>query len=490
MPLTFREAKELLQTHPPTWGAYLASRYFGCDRIGEPGATSNPSRLKNYAFPLSEVHYYTYVMTGHNWLGDYRLRFTRRGLRPPAHQRWIHYILPDIKTSLPQGSTCGSAGDNVGTPVSFRDSNLFQLFPAISGHPDGLIERHNAWGGSLLFRRADNPNAVAYSCWQNSWAQRTYQLRWLNMPQAFWDAVLASLCERSGTDSPCCNRNVVGVYIDAWNQWFSFVRGGAPAGSQSYTPILSADRYTTAQAHEAFRQLVHQVRYIMRELDAAREDRPSDYSPEVVVNTYNCAHLSVSTNANAYTNAYLIPKDNYIRQNHYVNMDSSGYPFYTNPDRRPDGILIEEMWWYPHETQRVDGTPRSQSAIYVSRRTSGQSYDARLLLALRHGLKVHILIPHAVSKDDYEQKVIQIAEFWNAYRTRFPGQIIFGELNHSAVPYIEETSTNINFVPYNGDLTDRRAGYPQPVSRLLRWDYDRNPQFRPIKLTLNDGEAQ
>jgi len=480
----FNDARNYLLAHPPRWCLYIPQQYAGYDREGELGATNNASQRKNYAFPYDELAYYDYIIDGRTWLDRMRQRYARRGRRPPTTQRWLHYILPYLRCDV---SACASAAPNSGTPRSFRDGNLFQMFPTVSGSPEGFWERRTAWGGNLAFRQAADSNHIAYQCWDPNWGERNYLIRWLDMPQSFWNEVLSNLCARSGSDFPCCTQNITGIYVDSWNSWFNIVRGGSAQGGTA-TPILTADRYSNSQAHEAYRQFVHQLRYILRELDAARENRPSNYVPEVCTNTYAAFHLQVSDNPNAYTDPYVIPDDAYLDRAYYINRNSAGYELYTNPDRRTDSILIEEWWWALHETETISGS--GQSGIYKSKQTGWYNRDARILLALRHGITVHLQVPHAVSKNDYELKVIQIAKFWSQYRTQFPNQIYFVERNHREVPRLPNTSTRINFVPYNGNPNDPRAGYPQPVSRLLRWNYDADPRFRPIKLTLNDGEAQ
>ena len=462
------------------------------DREGEPGATSDVNRRKRYALPYNELQYYDYFIDERICLDRIRQRYARRGLRPPSSQRWLHYIIPEMRTRVTETDSgdspnCGNARDNNGVAFPFWGGNIFQLFPVVSGDPRGLIERQNEWpGGSLIFRQEANPTAAAYHCWSRTWNQRSYYIRWLNKPQAFWDEVLSDLCARSGTDSPCCTENIVGFYVDEWIDWFLAVRGVSTLNGR-VTPILPEDWYTTEQAHEAYLQFAQQLRYIARELDAARESRPPDYTPEICSNTYSAMLLQVSSSP--YPNSYVIPDDEYLDRTYYINRESEGYPIYTNPGRHSDSILLEVWWWDQYVTELIDGNS-DQTGIYKSKQVGSYSRDAAVLLALRHGLKVFLQVPHAVSKDDYELKVIQIARFWSQYRTQFPNQIYFMERNHREVPRILNTSERINFVPFNDNPRDRRAGYPQPVSRLLRWNYDANPRFRPIKLTLDHGEAQ
>jgi hypothetical protein len=273
-----------------------------------------------------------------------------------------------------------------------------------------------------------------------------------------------------------------GFYFDGWNEWHKAVTGDTPY-AEYFTPIAASSRYTHAQAVEAWRQLCVQAKRILREHDAVKSERPSDYSPEICTNTYSAWGLQVSTSPSAYTNPYVVPPDGYITRAIYVNRNHWSWEWYTNPNRRTDSILLEKWYWDPHRTQQVEGD------IYRSVVTGSDSSDARVLTALRHGLKVYLKVPFAVSRDDYERKVIRIAQFWSAYRTEFPGRIFFGEGHHRDAPRYPD-GNRINFVPYNGNPFDRRAGYPQPVSRLLRWNYDANPEFRPIKLTLNHGEPE
>jgi hypothetical protein len=328
---------------------------------------------------------------------------------------------------------------------------------------------------------------MAFICWRTSWAERSYYVRWLDRPDSFWDAVLEALCERSGTDAPCCTENIRGFYFDGWHEWHRVVTGGSPGGgSEYYTPIAQSSRYSNAQAIEAWRQLCVQAKRILREHDAFKSERPPDYSPQICSNTYSAWGLQASTSSTAYSNPYVIPADGYITQTMYVDRNHWSWDWYTNPNRRTDSILLEQWWWDSHRTQPIEGN------IYRSVVSESLSTKARVLTALRHGLTVYLKVPHAISRDDYEDKVIRIARFWSLYREQFGDKIFFGEVNHRDVPRTNENDSDsrVPFVPYNGNPLDRRAGYPQPVSRLLRWNYDENPEFRPIKLTLNPGEAQ
>jgi hypothetical protein len=332
--------------------------------------------------------------------------------------------------------------------------------------------------------QADNENALAFKCWSNTWNLRTYGIRWLDCSDSFWDAILEVLCERSGIDAPCCTENIRGFYFDEWIDWQNWVTGGRPGGSY-YTPIAESSRYTEAQAVEAWRQLYVQSKRILREHDAFKLERPPDYTPEICSNTYAGIPFQMSTSASTFTNAYVVPADGYIRQTVYVNRNHWTWDWCTNPNRRTDSILLELWYWDLYVTEPVD----AQNDIYRSVVRESLFRDAGIITAFRHGLKVYLQVPHAVSRDDYEAKVIQIAKFWSRYRTEAPDRIFFMERNHKEVPRYPNGS-RINFVPYNGNPLDRRAGYPQPVSRLLRWNYDRNPEFRPIKLTVNQGEPE
>ena len=390
--MRFDEARDYLLTYPPKWGVYFIDYYFTTDRIDEPRSTSDPRLVKNYSFPLDEIHFYEYLINGRRGFDALRRRYARRGLRPSPTQRWIQYILPTMRVTVTQKRdpnlplNCGNAVDNNGDVRTFDYGNLFQLFPVVSGDPRGFIERQNDWsGGSLVFRQEADPTAAAYNCWDPTWSERNYYVRWLNKPQEFWDEVLADLCARSGSGSSCCTQNITGIYVDAWNSWFSVVRGGAAQGGIA-TPILPADRYTTSQANEAYRQFVYQLRRIMRELDAARDTRPPDYTPEIITNTYDAVHLGVSSDSNAYSDSYVVYADGYLTTTMYINRNSSGYEFYANPDRRSDGILLERFLWDPYETKLVAGNA-DQSGIYKSKFTPSNSRLARILFALQHGLK-------------------------------------------------------------------------------------------------------
>ena len=474
----FKDARDYLRQYPPKWAWYLPQECGGLDRIDEPGGDTNPRYRKNYALPYEEIQFYDVIADDRAWLDAIRRRWERRGRVVPDSQTWLPYILPTYRVWVSSDKNCATEDDNTGTAFAFASGNLFVLFPTAAQ----LWARRSEWGGNLVFVQRSNPNAIAFTCWNRTWRIREYMVRWLDMPQAFWDEVLAALCQNSGTTAPCCTRNVRGIYVDGWIEWHRFTTGGVPAG-QFHTPIASESLYTNAQAVEAWRQFCYQLRYILREHDAYRSERPNNYSPEVCSNTYNALGLETSTAP--YRNSYVVPADGYIQQTIYVNRDSWAWDWYTNPDRRTDSIMVEEWYWSLYGTQPVSGT----TDIYQSTVVGNDRRDARILTALRHGLKVYLQVPHAVSRDDYEAKVIQIAKFWSKYRTEFPDRIFFSERNHREVPRTPD-GRRINFVPYNGDPTDRRAGYPQLVSRLLRWDYDANPKYRPIKLTLDHGEAQ
>jgi hypothetical protein len=475
----FNEARDYLRQYPPKWALYIPQQYASYDRIDEPGGSSNPSERKNYAFPYRDLSYYDVVVDGRTWLDRMGRRYTRRGLRPPSHQVWLHYILPSYRATV-SGGDCGSAGVNNGTGRAFQDGNLFVLFPTA----EDLWNRRLDWGGNLAFVQRDNANALAFMCWVSTWSERKYLVRWLDRPDSFWDAILDVLCQRSGTDAPCCTENLRGFYIDDWIEWHKMVTGGTPAG-EYYTPIATGSRYTDAQAVEAWRQFYVQLKRILREHDAVKLERPSNYTPEICSNTYSAFGLETSYSASAYTNPYIVPVDGYITQTVYVNRNNWSWDWYTNANRRTDSIMVEEWYWSVYGTQSID----ANRDIYRNTVTGADNRDARVLTALRHGLTVYLQVPQAVSRDDYEAKVIRIAKFWEKYRTEFPNRIFFSERNHREAPRYPN-GNRINFVPYNGNPFDRRAGYPQPVSRLLRWNYDANPEFRPIKLTLNHGEAQ
>jgi len=474
----FNQARNYLQQYPPKWALYIPQQYTGFDRIDEPGGDTNPAYRRNYVLPYKEIQFYDVIIDDRAWLDAIRRRWERRGRVVPDSQTWLPYILPTYRARVPSDRNCETADDNTGTPYPFTVGNLFILFSDAAQ----LWARRAEWGGNLVFVQSSNPNAIAFTCWNRTWTQREYMVRWLNMPQAFWDEVLAHLCQNSGGTAPCCTHNIRGFYIDSWIDWHRFTTGGTPAG-QYRTPIAPESLYTDAEAVEAWRQFCYQLRYILREHDAVKSERPPDYTPEICSNTWNAAGLETSYSASAYTNPYVVPADGYITQTVYVNRNNWGWDWYTNPDRRTDSIMIEEWRWAQYATQLIEGD------IYRSTPRGGNDRDARILTALRHGLKVYLEVPHAVSRDDYEEKVIRIAQFWSKYRTEFPDRIFFSERNHREVPRYPN-GNRINFVPYNGNPLDRRAGYPQPVSRLLRWNYDENPEFRPIKLTLNHGEAQ
>jgi len=474
----FNQARDYLLQYPPKWALYIPAEYAALDRIDEPGASSDPNARKNYALPYRELSYYDVLIDVRGWLNDIARRFTRRGLRPPSHQVWLHYIVPTYR-AIVSGGNCETAGANSGTARSFLIGNLFVLFSTAAD----LWARRFDWGGNLAFLQRDNPNALVFICWNRTWTERNYYIRWLDCSDSFWDAVLEALCQRSGTDAPCCTENLRGLYIDGWREWHNVVTGGGAMGSQYYTPIAAGSLYTHTQAIEAWRQFYMHAKRILREHDAVKSERPSDYTPEFCSNTWDAGGLETSYSASAFTNPYVVPADGYITQTVYVNRNNWAWDWYTNPNRRTDSIMVEEWYWNQYGTQQIEGD------IYRSIRVGNNSREARILTALRHGLKVYLEVPHAVSRDDYEQKVTRIAQFWSKYRTEFPDRIFFSERNHREVPRYPN-GNRINFVPYNGDPTDRRAGYPQPVSRLLRWNYDANPEFRPIKLTLNHGEAQ
>ena len=475
--MNFSQARDYLLQYPPKWALYIAQQFAGFDRTDELGGSSNPSERKNYALPYHELRYYDVIIDGWSWLDRIARRFTQRGQRPPSQQVWLHYLVPTYRAAV-SGGNCETAPANSGSAYTFRDGNLFVLFPTVAD----LWARRSDWGGDLAFVQSSNPNALAFMCWVKTWGERKYLVRWLDRPDSFWEAVLEALCQRSGIDAPCCTENVRGFYFDDWLEWHKIVTGGTPAG-EYHTPVAPSSRYTHAQAVEAWRQLYVQTKRILREHDAVKSERPSDYTPEICSNTYSVWGLEASHSASAYTNPYVVPADGYITQTVYVNRNNWAWDWYTNPNRRTDSIMVEEWYWNQYGTQQIEGD------IYRSIRVGSNSREARILTALRHGLKVYLEVPHAVSRDDYEQKVTRIAQFWSKYRTEFPDRIFFSERNHREVPRYPN-GNRINFVPYNGDPTDRRAGYPQPVSRLLRWNYDANPEFRPIKLTLNHGEAQ
>ena len=473
----FNQARDYLLQYPPKWALYIAQQYAGYDRVDELGGSNNPSERKNYALPYRELGYYDVVIDGRIWLDRMARRFTQRGQRVPSQQVWLHYVLPTYRAT-PTDGNCETASPNNGVGRPFVDGNLFVLFETAAD----LWARRSNWGGNLAFVQSSNSNALAFVCWVRTWGERKYLVRWLDRPDSFWDAVLDALCQRSGIDAPCCTENLRGFYFDDWLDWHKMVTGGTPAG-EYYTPIASSSLYTAAQAVEAWRQLYVHSKRILREHDAVKSERPQNYSPEICSNTYNVWGLQASHSASAYTNPYVIPADGYITQTVYVNRNHWSWDWYTNANRRTDSIMVEEWYWSMYGTQQVTGD------IYRSTVTGSDIRDARVLTALRHGLTVYLQVPHAVSRDDYEAKVVQIAKFWSKYRTEFPDRIFFSERNHREVPRYPN-GNRIDFVPYNGNPLDRRAGYPQPVSRLLRWDYDRNPEFRPIKLTLNHGEAQ
>ena len=475
--MNFNQARDYLQQYPPKWALYIPQQYASNDRIDEPGGSSNPSERKNYALPYRELGYYDVVIDGRERLNRMGRRFTQRGQRAPSQQVWLHYILPTYRAT-PTDCNCETASPNNGVGRPFVDGNLFVLFETAAD----LWARRSNWGGNLAFVRSSYSNALAFMCWVKTWGERKYLVRWLDRPDSFWDAVLDALCQRSGIDAPCCTENLRGFYIDDWNEWHKMVTGGAPAG-EYYTPIATSSRYTNVQATEAWRQFYVQLKRILREHDAVKLDRPSDYTPEICSNTYSAQGLETSLSASAYTNPYVIPADGYITQTVYVNRNSWAWDWYTNANRRTDSIMVEEWYWSLYGTQQITGD------IYRNTVTGDNTRDARVLTALRHGLTVYLQVPQAVSRDDYEAKVLRIAQFWEKYRTEFPNRIFFAERNHREAPRYPN-GNRINFVPYNGNPLDRRAGYPQPVSRLLRWDYDRNPEFRPIKLTLNPGESQ
>ena len=472
----FSEARDYLLQYPPKWALYIPQEYAALDRIDEPGGSTNPSERKNYALPYEELQFYDVIIDERVYFDYIRRRWERRGRLVPESQTWLHYILPAYRANVSSSGNCETAGNNTGTAFPFSGGNLFVLFPDVAQ----LWARRTEWGGNLVFLQRSNSNAIAFQCWNRTWNQRSYLVRWLNMPQAFWDEVLAALCQNSGTTAPCCTRNIRGFYVDDWIVWHMFATDNPP-GNRYYTPIAPESLHTHAEAVEAWRQFCHQLRYIQREHDAYRSERPNNYSPEVCSNTYNLYGLEARTTP--YPNSYVVPPDGYIQRTIYVNRANWGWDWYTNPDRRTDSIMLEVWYWAQHATQQID------SDIYASTVVGNDTYDARVLTALRHGLKVYLEVPHAVSRDDYEQKVIRIARFWSKYRTEFPDRIFFSERNHREVPR-DPNGNRINFVPYNGNPLDRRAGYPQPVSRLLRWNYDANPKYRPIKLTLNHGEAQ
>ena len=476
----FSQARDYLLQYPPKWALYIPQQYAGYDRTDEPGGSSNPGERKNYALPYRELAYYDVIIDGRSWLDRVGRRFTQRGLRPPSQQVWLHYILPTYRATV-SGGNCETAPANSGSAYTFRDGNLFVLFPTAAD----LWARRSDWGGNLAFVQSSNENALAFMCWVKTWGERKYLVRWLDRPDTFWDAVLDALCQRSGTDAPCCTENIRGFYIDDWLDWHKIVTGGTPAG-EYHTSVAVGSRYSHTQASEAWRQFYVQLKRILREHDAVKSERPPDYSPKICSNTYSVWGLETSHNASAYTDPYVIPPDGYITRTVYVNRNNWAWDWYTNPNRRTDSIMVEEWYWNPYRTQQI------ADDIYRNTVTGSDARDARVLTALRHGLTVYLQVPHAVSRDDYEAKVIRIAQFWSKYRTEFPGRIFFAERNHREVPRVNENDSNtrIPFVPYNGNPLDRRAGYPQPVSRLLRWNYDQNPEFRPIKLTLNPGEAQ
>ena len=478
--MNFRQALDYLKRYPPKWALYIPGQYTGFDRIDEPGGSNNPNERKNYAFPYRELGYYDVIINGWNWLNRMALRFTRRGLRPPLHQVWLHYVFPTYPAT-PTDGNCETASPNNGAGRSFINANLFVLFPTAAD----LWARRSDWGGNLAFVQSSNSNALAFMCWVRTWSERKYLVRWLDRPDSFWDAVLEALCQRSGIDAPCCTENLRGFYFDDWIDWHRLVTGGTPAG-EYYTPIASSSRYSNAQAVEAWRQLYVQAKRILREHDAVKSERPPDYSPQICSNTYSASGLQTSTNPTAYSNPYVIPADGYITQTMYVDRNHWSWDWYTNPNRRTDSILLEQWWWESRRTQQIEGN------IYRSVVSESLSTKARVLTALRHGLTVYLKVPHAISRDDYEDKVIRIARFWSLYREQFGDKIFFGEANHRDVPLTDpnDSDSRVPFVPYNGNPLDRRAGYPQPVSRLLRWNYDENPEFRPIKLTLNPGESQ
>ena len=477
--MNFNQARDYLLQYPPKWALYIGGPYTAFDRVDEPGGSSNPHERKNYALPYHELAYYD-VLIEHRWVFEHvQRRFARRGRYPASHQVWLHYVIPVywVRTT---GGNCRNAPTNHGTALPFRDGNLFVLFPSAAD----LWARRFDWGGDLAFVQADNENALAFKCWSDTWNLRTYGVRWLDRPDSFWDAILEVLCERSGIDAPCCTENIRGFYFDEWIDWHLWVTGGRPGGSY-YTPIAASSRYTDAQAVEAWRQLYVQSKRIQREHDAFKSERPPDYTPEICSNTYAGIPFQTSTSASAFRNAYVVPADGYIRQTVYVNRDHWAWDWCTNPNRRTDSILLELWYWDLYQTQLVPNT----SDIYQSVVRESLSREAGIITALRHGLKVYLQVPHAVSRDDYEAKVIQIAKFWSKYRTEAPDRIFFMERNHKEVPRYPD-GRRIDFVPYNGNPLDRRAGYPQPVSRLLRWNYDQNPEFRPIKLTVNHGEPE
>jgi hypothetical protein len=470
----FNQARDYLLQYPPKWALYLGEQYMGYDRIDEPGGSSNPNERKNYALPYQELAYYDVLADGRPWLDRVARRYTRRGLRPPSHQVWLPYVVPEYRTTV-TGGNCQSAGVNNGTGRSFAAGNLFVLFPTAAD----LWNRRFDWGGNLAFVQRDNANALAFVCWVSTWTERKYFVRWLDRPDTFWDAILEALCQRSGIDAPCCTENIRGIYFDGWNEWHKAVTGRTPYAGY-FTPIDPSSLYTDAQAVQAWRQLYVQVKRILREHDAVKSERPPNYSPEFCSNTYDVFELQTSTSSTAYSNPYVVPADGYITQTIYVNRNHWAWDWYTNPNRRTDSIMVEEWYWRLYHIELVPGT----SNIYRSVVSGNNQRDAKILTALRHGLKVYLQVPHAISRDDYEAKVLRIAQFWSKYRTEFPDRIFFVERNHREVP------GGVPFVPYNGNPLDRRAGYPQPVSRLLRWNYDQNPEFRPIKLTLDPGEPE
>jgi hypothetical protein len=475
----FNEARDYLKRYPPKWALYLGEQYAMFDRIDEPGGSSNPNERKNYALPYRELGYYDVMADDRVRLDRMARRFTRRGLRPPSHQVWLPYMVPEYRARVTE-SDCANAGVNNGVRFPFNAGNPFVLFPTAAD----LWNRRFDWGRNLAFVQRGNANALAFVCWVSTWRERKYYVRWLDHPDSFWDELLEVLCQRSGIDAPCCTENVRGIYFDEWLEWHRAVTGGTPYAGY-FTPIAESSLYTHAQAVEAWRQLYFQMKRILREHDAVKSERPSNYSPEFCSNTYDAWGLQTSTDPRAFTNPYVVPADGYITQTIYVNRNHWAWDWYTNPNRRTDSILLEEWYWSGYQTELV----RNTSNIYQSVVRGNNHRDAKVLTALRHGLKVYLQVPHAVSRDDYEAKVLRIAQFWSKYRTEFPDKIFFVERNHREAP-VAPNGERINFVPYNGNPLDRRAGYPQPVSRLLRWNYDENPEFRPIKLTLNHGEPE
>jgi len=474
----FNEARDYLLQYPPKWALYIPQQYASFDRVNERGGSSHPNERKNYVLPYRELGYYDVVIDGRDWLNRMGQRFTQRGQRVPPQQVWLHYILPAYRAAV-TGGNCETAAPNSGTGYPFSDGNLFVLFSTAAN----LWARRFDWGGNLAFIQRDDPDAMAFICWVRTWTERIYYVRWLDHPDSFWDAILEVLCQRSGTDAPCCTEHLRGFYIDGWNEWHRVVTGGTAMGSEYHTPIATSSLYTPVQAVEAWRQFYVQLKRILREHDAVKTDRPPDYAPEICSNTYSAWGLETSFDPSAYANPYVVPSDGYITRTVYVNRDHWSWDWYTSSNRRTDSIMVEEWYWSMYETQQVAGD------IYRSVVTGADNRDARILTALRHGLTVYLQVPHAVSRDDYEAKVVRIAQFWSKYRTEFPGRIFFSERNHREVPRYP-SGNRIDFVSYNGNPLDRRAGYPQPVSRLLRWNYDANPEFRPIKLTLNHGESQ